>query len=132
MTHTNHSTSITPADTMEAEEKALVKDERTENKRERAAATQEHDIAKAADKPNMTPQPPIQPQVALHTDEISECHEPTTADEMEAEERDLVIKDSVDDVLTYTNQPLSDEIIRKKALTEEAQIDPSPKDINQC
>ncbi len=27
----------------------------------------------------------IKPQVELNTDQISECHEPTTADEMEAE-----------------------------------------------
>ena len=33
----------------------------------------------------------IKPQVELNTDQISECHEPTTADEMEAEERELVM-----------------------------------------
>ena len=36
----------------------------------------------------------IEPQVTVHTDLIQNT-EPTTADEMEAQERDLVIRDSV-------------------------------------
>lgn len=60
----------------------------------------------------------VQPKVELNTDEISKCHAFTPADEMEAEERELVIEDSVDNVRTYAQQPLSDAEIREQALTD--------------
>ncbi len=68
----------------------------------------------------------IEPQVTVNTDVI-QSKEPTTADEMEAQERDLVIRDSVCDVLEYAQKPLSDAQIRAKSLSEE-DIEPRPEE----
>ncbi|MCP2041550.1 hypothetical protein L1281_002157 [Neisseria sp. HSC-16F19] len=51
----------------------------------------------------------------------------TPAEEMEAEERELVIEDSVDDLLTYADRELSDAEIEKKRLHLE-DIKPKPED----
>ncbi len=126
MSQTNPTREPTSAQVMEAQESALVKQERCD-------AYLDRQVAPAEAMPVSVPeQPAIHPDVQLNTDEISECHEPTTADEMEAEERELVIEDSVDDVRTYAQKPLSDEEIRQQALTRLDQIDPNPKDGNHC
>lgn len=51
----------------------------------------------------------------------------TPAEEMEAEERELVIEDSVDDLVTYADHPLSDREIENKRLHLE-DIEPDPED----
>lgn len=50
----------------------------------------------------------------------------TPAEEMEAEERELIIEDSVDDLVTYSNHPLSDCEIENKRLHLE-DIKPEPE-----
>lgn len=122
---------LTPAQLMEAEEQSLVRQERCDDFLELQAIEREQTAAEA-EAEQMEAQSPIRPDVVLNTEQISECHEPTSADEMEAEERDLVIEDSVDDTLTYAQKPLSDEEIRQKALTRLEQIDPHPKDGKSC
>lgn len=49
----------------------------------------------------------------------------TPAEEMEAEERELVIEDSVDDLVTYADHPLSDAEIEQERLHLE-DIEPEP------
>ena len=129
MSKSDHTLDLTPAQLMEAEEKALVKQERCDDYLERKEVQKEE---RQAEPVPMGDQKSVKPEVKLNTEEISECHEPTSADEMEAEERELVIEGSVDDVLTYAQRPLSDEEVRDKALTELKQIDPNPKDGNHC
>ena len=51
----------------------------------------------------------------------------TPAEEMESEERDLVVENSVDDTLTYAEKPLSDAEIRRRSLDEE-EIKPEAED----
>ncbi|MDO5069158.1 MAG: hypothetical protein Q4D78_03005 [Neisseria zoodegmatis] len=51
----------------------------------------------------------------------------TPAEEMEAEERELVIENSVDDLVTYADHPLSDHEIENKRLHLE-DIKPEPED----
>ena len=121
----------THAQVMESQECDAVIQERCDDylHREAAQAEQAQAGSVAAVEQKLSA---IRPQVELNTDQISECHEPTTADEMEAEERELVIEDSVDDAITYAQKPLSDEEIRRKALTRLDQIDPNPKDGNHC
>ena len=120
----------TPAQLMEAEEDALVKQERCDNFLERNAVEAEQAQAQAV--PAAEQGGDIQPKVALNTDDISVCHAFTHADEMEAEERERVIEDSVDDVRTYADKPLSDEEIRAQAVTQPEQIHPNPKDGSHC
>ncbi|MDO5638459.1 MAG: hypothetical protein Q4G28_01150 [Neisseria sp.] len=120
-----------PAQLMEAEESALVSQERCDDFLERRAVAAEQAEAEAEAAP-LAEQAAIQPQVEVNTDDISECHAFTPADEMEAEERELVIEDSVDDVRTYAQQPLSDEEIRARAITQPEQIHPNPKDGSHC
>lgn len=50
----------------------------------------------------------------------------TPAEEMEAEERELIIEDSVDDLVTYSDHPLSDCEIENKRLHLE-DIKPEPE-----
>lgn len=50
-----------------------------------------------------------------HTPTDSTC-DITPAAEMEAEERELVIEDSVDDLITYADHPLSDGEIEARRL----------------
>ncbi|UOO82488.1 hypothetical protein LVJ83_03195 [Uruburuella testudinis] len=121
----------TPAQLMESQEHDAVKQERCDDYLERKATEAEQ--AQAAPAPVVGQSAAdIQPKVEVNTDQISECHEPTSADEMEAEERELVIEGSVDDTLTYAQKPLSDEEVREKSLTRLDQIDPYPKDGKQC
>ena len=108
----NDTCDLTPATQMEAEERALVQDDRCDDYLARQAAVAEQQDAPATPLP---PQDTIRPQVTVNTESLSACHAPTSADEMEAEERELVIENSVDDVLTYAQQPLSDEEIRARA-----------------
>lgn len=126
MTHAQHN--LNPAATMEAEEQALVKEERVDEAAALAAERHDEAIAEVVDKPNMAKQGDIHPQVALHTDQLAEQPEATPAAEMEAEERDLVIENSVDDVRTFAESPVSDQTIRQQALTKEAQILPNQQD----
>ena len=121
----NDTCDLTPATQMEAEERALVQDDRCDDYLARQAAVAEQQDAPATPLP---PQDTIRPQVTVNTESLSACHAPTSADEMEAEERELVIENSVDDVLTYAQQPLSDEEIRARALTREADIRPQAED----
>ncbi len=127
---TQNKNDLTPAQLMEAEESALVKDERCEDKLERDAVEAEQAQVEVVH--NEAQNDDVQPKVELNTDEISECHAFTPADEMEAEERELVIEDSVDNVRTYAQQPLSDAEIREQALTDPEQIHPHPKDGSRC
>ena len=120
---------LTPATQMEAEERALVQDDRCDDYLARQAAVAEQQDAPATPLP---PQDTIRPQVTVNTESLSACHAPTSADEMEAEERELVIENSVDDVVTYAQQPLSDEEIRARALTREADIRPQAEDGTSC
>lgn len=120
----------TPAQLMEAEEQALVKQERCDNFLARNAVEAEQAQVQAVPAANQGGE--IRPQVALNTDDISVCHAFTPADEMEAEERERVIEDSVDDVRTYADQALSDEEIRARAITQPEQIHPNPKDGSHC
>ncbi|MFD1244235.1 hypothetical protein [Paralysiella testudinis] len=125
----NDTCDLTPATQMEAEERALVQDDRCDDYLTRQAAVAEQQDAPATPLP---PQDTIRPQVTVNTESLSACHAPTSADEMEAEERELVIENSVDDVLTYAQQPLSDEEIRARALTREADIRPQAEDGTAC
>ncbi len=50
----------------------------------------------------------------------------TPAAEMEAEERELVIENSVDDLVTYSDRPLSDSEIEQERLHLE-DIKPKPE-----
>ena len=125
----NDTCDLTPATQMEAEERALVQDDRCDDYLARQAAVAEQQDAPATPLP---PQDTIRPQVTVNTESLSACHAPTSADEMEAEERELVIENSVDDVLTYAQQPLSDEEIRARALTREADIRPQAEDGTSC
>ena len=125
----NDTCDLTPATQMEAEERALVQDDRCDDYLARQAAVAEQQDAPATPLP---PQDTIRPQVTVNTESLSACHAPTSADELEAEERDLVIENSVDDVLTYAQQPLSDEEIRARALTREADIRPQAEDGTAC
>jgi hypothetical protein len=125
----NDTCDLTPATQMEAEERALVQDDRCDDYLARQAAVAEQQDAPATPLP---PQDTIRPQVTVNTESLSACHAPTSADEMEAEERELVIENSVDDVLTYAQQPLSDEEIRARALTREADIRPQAEDGTAC
>ena len=125
----NDTCDLTPATQMEAEERALVQDDRCDDYLARQAAEAEQQDAPATPLP---PQDTIRPQVTVNTESLSACHAPTSADEMEAEERELVIENSVDDVLTYAQQPLSDEEIRARALTREADIRPQAEDGTSC
>ena len=125
----NDTCDLTPATQMEAEERALVQDDRCDDYLARQAAVAEQQDAPATPLP---PQDTIRPQVTVNTESLSACHAPTSADEMEAEERELVIENSVDDVLTYAQQPLSDAEIRARALTREADIRPQAEDGTAC
>ena len=125
----NDTCDLTPATQMEAEERALVQDDRCDDYLARQAAVAEQQDAPATP---LQPQDQIQPQVTVNTRHLSTSHAPTSADEMEAEERELVIENSVDDVLTYAQQPLSDEEIRARALTREADIRPQAEDGTAC
>ena len=125
----NDTCDLTPATQVEAEERALVQDDRCDVYLARQAAVAEQQDAPATPLP---PQDTIRPQVTVNTESLSACHAPTSADEMEAEERELVIENSVDDVLTYAQQPLSDEEIRARALTREADIRPQAEDGTAC
>ena len=125
----NDTCDLTPATQMEAEERALVQDDRCDDYLARQAAVAEQQDAPATPLP---PQDTIRPQVTVNTESLSACHAPTSADDMEAEERELVIENSVDDVLTYAQQPLSDEEIRARALTREADIRPQAEDGTAC
>ena len=120
---------LTTACQMEAEERALVQDNRCDDYLARQAVVAEQQDAPATP---LQPQDQIQPQVTVNTRHLSTCHAPTSADEMEAEERELVIENSVDDVLTYAQQPLSDAEIRARALTREADIRPQAEDGTSC
>lgn len=51
----------------------------------------------------------------------------TPAEEMEAEERELIIEDSVDSLIRYSEQPLSDATIEAERLHIE-DILPEPQD----
>ena len=121
----------TSAQVMESQECDAVIQERCDDylHREAAQAEQAQAGSVAAGEQKLSA---IRPQVELNTDQISECHEPTPAAEMEAEERELVIEDSVDEVITYAQKPLSDEEIRREALTRLDQLDPYPTDGNHC
>ena len=55
-----------------------------------------------------------------------DTHDLTPAEEMEAEERELIIEDSVDDLLTYAQRSLSDAEIERKRLHLE-DIKPEPE-----
>lgn len=120
---------VTPAAQMEAQERALVRDDRCDDhlKDQAAMARKQH-----ADAPPMQKQGDIEPKVIVNTDQLSQCHEPTLADEMEAEERERVIEDSVADTLAYAQTPLSDEEIRARSLTRADEIHPAPKDGKSC
>ena len=128
--HPNNDTcDLTPAQQMEAEEKALVQDDRCHNYlNKQAIQAEQQDISTAP----VQQQGRIAPNVLLNTDDLSQCHAPTSADEMEAEERELVIENSVDDALTYAQKPLSDAEIRARAITRESEIRPNPEDISAC
>ena len=126
----NTNLDLTPAQLMEAEEIALVKQERCDDFLEHQAVAAQKSQAEPLSVAGQTDV--IKPQVQVNTDELSECHDPTLADEMEAEERELVIKNSVNDARTYAKAPLTDAEIREQALTRLDQIDPNPRDGNHC
>ena len=92
----------TPAQLMEAEEYALVKQERCDNFLERNAVEAEQAQAQAV-------------PAAEQGGDIQR-----------------VIEDSVHDVRTYADKPLSDEEIRAQAVTQPEQIHPNPKDGSHC
>ncbi|MDO4248318.1 MAG: hypothetical protein Q4C79_05055 [Neisseria sp.] len=115
----------TPAEEMEEQEYALLKRDRREDAEQRKAAAEADARASTVQEVGQTES--IRPKVALHTDRLSEQHEPTPADEMEAEEQELVIENSVDDVLTYAQKPLSDAEIEAQALTRPDEIKPKPE-----
>lgn len=50
----------------------------------------------------------------------------TPAAEMEAEERELVIEESVDSAIRYAEKPLSDDEVMARSLSEE-EIKPEPE-----
>ena len=125
----NDTCDLTPATQMEAEERALVQDDRCDDYLARQAAVAEQQDAPATPLP---PQDTIRPQVTVNTESLSACHAPTSADEMEAEERELVIENSVDDALTYAQKRISDAEIRARAITRESEIRPNPEDISAC
>lgn len=130
MSHTKHNqtTALNPAATMEAEERSLVKDEKVEEMATLAAIKHEIAIDEIADQPNMKTQGDIHPEVSLHTDKLAQSQEATPAAEMDSEERDLVIDNSVAAVCTFAEHPLTDQQIRQQALTKETQILPDPED----
>lgn len=130
MTHAqhNHPPALNPAATMEAEECALVKEEQVDDATALAAIEHEAAISEVADRPNMSAQGDIHPEVSLRTNQLAESRQATPAAEMESEERDLVIENSVDDVRSFARHSLNDQEIRQRALTKETQITPKPQD----
>ncbi|WP_037586381.1 hypothetical protein [Stenoxybacter acetivorans] len=122
---------LTGAAQMEAEEKSLIIDDGFAKQAENQIYEKEEKTAKS-NAVSAIKQGAIYPKAELHTDDLSTCHEPTTADEMESEERDLVIADSVEAVRTFADKPLSDEEIRRRALTNEKSIHPNLNDPMAC
>lgn len=69
----------------------------------------------------------IHPKVEVNDKINQDLVDVTPAEEMESEERDLVVENSVDDTLTYAEKPLSDAEIRRRSLDEE-EIKPEAED----
>lgn len=69
----------------------------------------------------------IHPKVEVNDKINQDLVDVTPAEEMESEERDLVVENSVDDTLTYAEKPLSDTEIRRRSLDEE-EIKPEAED----
>ena len=69
----------------------------------------------------------IHPKVEVNDKINQDLVDVTPAEDMESEERDLVVENSVDDTLTYAEKPLSDAEIRRRSLDEE-EIKPEAED----